>query len=422
MSMYADHIPNGAFVVSPDYETASVIVDGAVKERAYFKQYQLRSYDVSYVAAKYHTTVLTDVVDATPEYSDTAAYALGERVKVSDYGVVFEAGTDVPAGNHPLSADSVDEAGVPYWVEADTIDEKKPFDASAETSLRLTGRGLMLTTTILQYSLPIYATPKQLIEHISLMGLRGSGEKTRMFVQFYHADLMGFVPGFENDINKCNYYNAALIDAFEIDLDKRDRVSFAIPDMLGVHQPPPPDVVDENVAVSIAPGEHIAMDIFIETRETPYEISMVNTPCGAVHTDSLVGDLQVGLVTTGKRNMLGLTKFKMKAGRQIRRRSEANYLRRRTVQSAVETIDCDIIVKTPDEQLSADYFFRIAAETSHIIHAGVPTYDWRFIFGVLDGNSPVDSEEANILSVQGYGVAFFATDPMITQPAAEGWQ
>jgi len=420
MGTYKDHIPTKAFLVSPDYETKTATVDGTNYSRNYFKKYSFQTYDYIYDFSKYPDITKTDIADTTAEFDAETAYTKGERTKVEDFGVIFECGADVPAGSHPLDPLSSDENGVPYWVEADTIDELKPFDVSAVTTYTAINKGIKISASILSYALPIISTPQQKIEHISILGIKGDGKTTKAYVRFYHADIMGLVSMFSLDENKCNYYNTAIIEEFEIDLTYRDRISFSIPTSWPV-RPDLPEIVPDDSGVMLPDGINIAMDIFIESRDVKFYPGWGTTPCGGIGVTENIASCSIGLVTSGKRNELGLTEFGMLLGRVIKRNTEANYLRRRTIISATETFECSIAVEGIDEHLKADHFFRQAAETSHIIHSGSPDFDWRFVFGVVDGNSPVDNPTVNELSVDGYGAAFFATDPLITQQAPEGW-
>ncbi len=428
MSEYRDHIPDRAFLVAPDYEVRTATVDGVDYSRVYFKRYKAYRYTSLYTIAKYHLTssAVTQILDTTPEYDENTAYQMGETVRIADICVIYEAGSDVPAGNHPLDPNSVDESGVPYWVEKDTVEEWKPFDASIKTEISapagiyFTGQAYFLPSSIYGGSWNPYT-----VTHISMMGIRADvGADVRIFVQFYWKDYMDAVSAFETDVNRCNYYNAALIDSFEIDASRRDRISFALPDFHQFSKPTPPDVVGENISFYFDATRLVYFDVFVESRVQKPIPTQVIEPCGGQDASmyDASGNLSVGLFMTGTRYDLGLTEFGMKLGRSTTQSDETNYLARRTVKKAVETIELQISVQDEDEHMNADYFFRIASETSHIIHPGTPDFDWRFAFGIIDGNLPIDHPNVNFMSVTGTGIAFFATDPLITQNQITGWR
>lgn len=437
MSTYEEMIPTGVHLVPPNYVEKSVTVGDGVTapattySLAYLQPLALQTYDGTFAVMKYDATAATDVIDATDEYDENTEYSTYDRVKVSDYGVIFAAGSDVPAGNHPLAASSVDENGVPYWIEADTVDELKPFDVSADTELTVAGKGLKISAEIRAKTYAwadnpsVNITPAYAFDQMSIMGVRYTGiaQKAVIYVQVYWTSLMDAIQQFAEDANKCSYYQAAIISDFSIDMTYRDRASFKMPSASEARaRPANPALTGSDTFVADVDDDSISVDVYIEPVFGYLPPEEYSTPCDATAFGTPAnGAVHVGMITVGTRQSIGRTLMGLDVGREVTRVAETNYLKRRTIKSAVETIALEALVDTPENHLKADYFFRKASETSNIIHGGVPAYDQRFAFGVLDSRSPVESSASNSISLEGRGVAFAATDPLITQTQNEGW-
>lgn len=419
MGNYKDYIPRGGFLVRPDLE----IKTSNGTTRTYYKRCAVSFYQGSYQALKVaSSSSFRSIVDAREAYNPAKTYTKNSEVLIKEIGIVFKATRDIPLNTHPLG-DNSDENNLPFWVEWDTDIALSAFDASESTMLESTHNGIKISIDVLEKDFAYYIKSKQYIEHISILGIKQTKDEYNnvdAFVHIYDENLMSIVKNGsitdQKDLKAL--YEAATIDSFEIDLRYRDRISFSTPKLVDISQ----ITIPPNIPIQQSRKIKIKMDIYIETWKNVTGYPPNNILGESISHIAASNGIQIGLISTGKVLNMGTTLADVNVGRIVERETEATLLKRRVVKKITESFRCDILVDTPEEHLKADYFFRIATETSHIIHAGIPQYDWKFCFGVIDGNSPIMPKGKNALTVNGVGVGFFATDPIKTQTVTLGWQ
>ncbi|MBN2895056.1 MAG: hypothetical protein JXK05_04070 [Campylobacterales bacterium] len=429
MGTYIDRVPTKACLVVPTYEAVGVVVDGEPFGVEFLARFPMATSTSSYTLGKFSNAAYTAVgAGGVEPWSAFATYSAGDRAYVADTGFIYVAARDDSEGDHhPAKYIEPDETGSVYWVEDGVIESHSIFDASTVTDFSVTGKSVRITipigdTYVYSGTPPITNYPQM----IALMGIRGLGETTKVFVQIVARSRKRLVDVFSEPENKCYAYSRALIDSFEVDCTYRDRIcfdtSYTLPENWGDLFSEP---VEEEVSIFWTINDTIDAEIYIETFDALHSsIPSSYDPCGTATRQMpaiRARKLSIGACITGQKKELGLTEFGMKLGRSTIREEEQSYLKRRTVKKAVETIECSVVVEGQEEHLRADHFFRLASETSHIIHAGTPAFDWRFGFGVLDGGMPIEHPSLNKMSVTGTCAAFFATDPLITIKRPLGW-
>ncbi len=415
MGEYKDYIPNEAFLIKPKYERHGVTWGHT---RTYFKKFDIFNFNDSYIVQKTKNTT-NPIKDDTPDHFQKYEYNKGDKV-IGDAGVIYKATTHVPKYKGLWDTD---ENGIPYWVEISTQRGLEPFDASSKTSLKSQTNGIIIRVPVGTVKTLFTEPPKNENESIAIMGIKeflpnseNRSEKMIAFVHIYFKEPMEAIRA-NKDSNFAHNYRALTIDEFEIDLNYRDRICFKLPNVATIQ-------ISQNVqGIPLADEEDVMCDIYIQSYKPK---------TGGMPPSTLLGDIvskvatdnkvEIGLIVTGDIMPMGQTLLGLDIGRSTTRENEANFLKRRVVKNVIETFKCEILLDSVEDHLKADYFFRTASETSHIIHAGTPEYDWKFVFGVLDGNAPVNTRTVNTMNINGAGVAFASTDPLKTTEHNEGWR
>lgn len=383
MANYKDFIPSEGFLVKPNI--------GNIDGHSYFSPARLYSFN-DLETAKFGGAVatLTPILEPQPYFSSEFGYEKDTVIRGNRVSL-YKATMDVPAGG---TLKSLAPDGIPYWTEYGTAEDYKPFDNSAKTTLKVNENGILLTYYFNGYVYNTYSHP----DTIAIMGITNA---SKIFIRFGYAPLFDAARNFTDATNRMNYFNTGTVDTFEVDMEFRDRICFTLPQWQKTPVFPPVSPPDQ-MPLFATDGFQNIVEIYI---------------C----RDNRYFPICLDFAVQGKAQSLGASLVGFSTGLTTTRKTEPNYLARNVVEKSYETLKMQFLAKTPEEYQKVKYFLRQASATSHIIHGGLKNYDQEFIFGVVDGQAPLDYRETNKFTINGAGVSFLETDPLKAEKSNEGW-